>query len=200
MHSWKGVIGLAVAAMPCALRCSVASDGLLSNLSLVMGVAGANPTGHAVLIAGLAGLLAGSFSMALGEWISVQSSRELYERQIAIERDELAQAPQEEEQELALIYQAKGLPENQARDLARRLVADPATALDTLAREELGIDPARARRIGMAGGTDVVFPVRHWCGDSRRAVSVPNRLGVDQCEPGPECARAVWQSVRRLRC
>ena len=82
-----------------------------------------------------------SVSMALGEWISVQSSRELYERQIMIERNELAQAPQEEENELALIYQAKGLPEDVARDLARRLVADPATALDTLAREELGIDP-----------------------------------------------------------
>ena len=126
-----------------ALRAAVlgASDGLLSNLSLVMGVAGASPTGNAVLIAGLAGLLAGAFSMALGEWISVQSSRELYERQIRIERDELAQAPQEEENELSLIYQAKGLPEDVARDLARRLVADPATALDTLAREELGIDP-----------------------------------------------------------
>lgn len=127
-----------------ALRAAVlgASDGLLSNLSLVMGVAGADQSGRAVLIAGLAGLLAGAFSMALGEWISVQSSRELYERQIAIERDELSQAPQEEEEELALIYQAKGLPEDQARDLAHRLVADPATALDTLSREELGIDPA----------------------------------------------------------
>lgn len=127
-----------------ALRAAVlgASDGLLSNLSLVMGVAGADQSGRAVLIAGLAGLLAGAFSMALGEWISVQSSRELYERQIAIERNELEQAPHEEIEELTLIYQAKGLPENQARDLAQRLIAEPTNALDTLSREELGIDPA----------------------------------------------------------
>lgn len=126
-----------------ALRAAVlgASDGLLSNFSLVMGVAGAATEGQAVLVAGLAGLLAGAFSMALGEWISVQSSRELYERQIGIERDELEQNPAEEQEELALIYQAKGLPEEQARALAARLIADPATALDTLAREELGVDP-----------------------------------------------------------
>ena len=127
-----------------ALRAAVlgASDGLLSNFSLVMGVAGADRTGGSgVLVAGLAGLLAGAFSMALGEWISVQSSRELYERQIAIERDELAQNPAEEQEELALIYQAKGLPEDQAHDLAARLMADRPNALDTLAREELGVDP-----------------------------------------------------------
>lgn len=126
-----------------ALRAAVlaASDGLLSNLSLVMGVAGAAQSGRAVLIAGLAGLLSGAFSMALGEWISVQSSRELYERQIAIERSELEQAPAEEQEELMLIYQVKGLPDDQARALSARLIADPITALDTLAREELGIDP-----------------------------------------------------------
>jgi VIT1/CCC1 family predicted Fe2+/Mn2+ transporter len=106
-----------------------------------MGVAGASADGRSVLIAGVAGLLAGAFSMALGEWISVQSSRELYERQIAIERVELEQIPDEEEAELALIYQAKGLPEAQARDLAARLIADRPNALDTLAREELGVDP-----------------------------------------------------------
>jgi VIT1/CCC1 family predicted Fe2+/Mn2+ transporter len=94
-----------------ALRAAVlgASDGLLSNFSLVMGVAGADLTGHSALVAGLAGLLAGAFSMALGEWISVQSSRELYERQIAIEQSELDTVPEEEQTELALIYQAKGL-------------------------------------------------------------------------------------------
>jgi vacuolar iron transporter family protein len=126
-----------------ALRAAVlgASDGLLSNFSLIMGVAGAAPSGQAVLVAGLAGLLAGAFSMALGEWISVQSSRELYERQIALERDELAQNPAEEQEELALIYQAKGLPEDQAQALAAKLIADRPTALDTLVREELGIDP-----------------------------------------------------------
>ena len=126
-----------------ALRAAVlgASDGLLSNFSLVMGVAGADLSGRGVLVAGLAGLLAGAFSMALGEWISVQSSRELYERQIAVERDELQTSPEEEQAELALIYQAKGLPEDQAQALASRLSADSAAALDTLSREELGIDP-----------------------------------------------------------
>lgn len=126
-----------------ALRAAVlgANDGLVSNLSLVMGVAGAELSGQSILITGLAGLLAGAISMALGEWLSVQSSRELYQRQIAIEAEELATAPQEEEEELALIYQAKGLSEEQARQLAARLISNEATALDTLSREELGIDP-----------------------------------------------------------
>lgn len=126
-----------------ALRAAVlgANDGLVSNLSLVMGVAGAELSGQAILITGLAGLLAGAASMAMGEWLSVQSSRELEQRQVGIEREELEMFPDEEEEELALIYQAKGLSEEQARTLAARLVADQATALDTLAREELGIDP-----------------------------------------------------------
>jgi VIT1/CCC1 family predicted Fe2+/Mn2+ transporter len=126
-----------------ALRAAVlgANDGLVSNLSLVMGVAGAAMNGQAILVTGLAGLLAGAASMALGEWLSVQSSRELYQRQIAIESEELQDAPQEEQEELSLIYQAKGLPEPQARDLAAKLMSQSSTALDTLAREELGIDP-----------------------------------------------------------
>ncbi|MBL8153586.1 MAG: VIT1/CCC1 transporter family protein [Anaerolineae bacterium] len=126
-----------------ALRAAVlgANDGLVSNLSLVMGVAGAELSGQAVLVTGLAGLLAGAISMALGEWLSVQSSRELYQRQIRIETLEVQNVPDEEEAELALIYQAKGLPEEQARQLAARLVSDPTTAVDTLAREELGVNP-----------------------------------------------------------
>lgn len=127
-----------------ALRAAVlgANDGLVSNASLVMGVAGAELAGQSILITGMAGLLAGSLSMALGEWLSVQSARELFERQIGIEREELLAAPEEEAAELALIYQAKGLPADQARELGLRLVQDQETALDTLAREELGIDPA----------------------------------------------------------
>jgi vacuolar iron transporter family protein len=126
-----------------ALRAAVlgANDGLVSNASLVMGVAGAELAGQSILITGLAGLLAGSLSMALGEWLSVQSARELFEHQIGIERDELLAAPEEEAEELALIYQAKGLPADQARELGQRLVQDPQAALDTLAREELGVDP-----------------------------------------------------------
>jgi VIT1/CCC1 family predicted Fe2+/Mn2+ transporter len=126
-----------------ALRAAVlgANDGLVSNLSLVMGVAGAELSGHGILVTGLAGLLAGAGSMALGEWLSVQSSRELYERQLSIEREELAAAPEEEAEELALIYQARGVPAEQARALAERVVASPETALGALAREELSIDP-----------------------------------------------------------
>jgi VIT1/CCC1 family predicted Fe2+/Mn2+ transporter len=126
-----------------ALRAAVlgANDGLVSNLSLVMGVAGAAISERAILITGLAGLLAGAVSMALGEWLSVQSSRELYVHQLETEEEELASMPEEEEEELALIYQSRGLGEEQARELASGIMANSATALETMAREELGIDP-----------------------------------------------------------
>jgi VIT1/CCC1 family predicted Fe2+/Mn2+ transporter len=125
------------------LRAAVlgANDGLVSNTSLVMGVAGAAVNGQVLLLTGLAGLVAGACSMAMGEWLSVTSSRELYQSQIAAEAEELRLVPDEEREELVLIYQSKGLPEPQARALAERLLSDPTTALDTLAREELGIDP-----------------------------------------------------------
>jgi vacuolar iron transporter family protein len=126
-----------------ALRAAVlgANDGLVSVLSLVMGVAGANSPNAAILVAGLAGTLAGACAMAMGEWLSVQSARELAQRQIAIERDELAEAPEEEQDELSLIYQAKGLEQDEADALAARFMADKDNVLDTLAREELGLDP-----------------------------------------------------------
>jgi VIT1/CCC1 family predicted Fe2+/Mn2+ transporter len=126
-----------------ALRAAVlgANDGLVSNLSLVMGVAGAGAATNNILLTGLAGLIAGACSMAMGEWLSVNSSRELYQRQIDTERQELEAVPDEEREELALIYEAKGLPREQAQALADKLMSDKTTALDTLAREELGIDP-----------------------------------------------------------
>jgi vacuolar iron transporter family protein len=126
-----------------ALRAAVlgANDGLVSVLSLTMGAAGANLPGHGVLITGIAGLLAGASSMALGEWLSVQSSRELYQNQIKIEAEEIEHAPQEEQEELALIYQSKGLPEERAREMAAHMMGDKDHILDTLTREELGIDP-----------------------------------------------------------
>lgn len=126
-----------------SLRAAVlgANDGLVSNFSLVMGVAGAQVSNTQILITALAGLAAGAGSMAMGEWISVTNARELYGRQIAIEREELIEVPEEEREELTLIYQAKGLPPDQASQLAGRLVAAPEQALDTLSREELGIDP-----------------------------------------------------------
>ena len=126
-----------------ALRAAVlgANDGLVSNLSLVMGVAGAALENRTILITGLAGMLAGAISMALGEWLSVQSSRELFAHQIAIEAEEIEQAPEEETEELALIYEARGLPKEQARSLAEQIIANHENAVETLAREELGMDP-----------------------------------------------------------
>jgi VIT1/CCC1 family predicted Fe2+/Mn2+ transporter len=128
-----------------ALRAAVlgANDGLCSNLALVMGVAGASTSSAAILVTGLAGLVAGACSMALGEWVSVTSSRELAEREIGVEREELAAAPEEEREELQLIYEAKGVPKDEARLLSARLLDDHGAALDVLAREELGIDPAQ---------------------------------------------------------
>jgi VIT1/CCC1 family predicted Fe2+/Mn2+ transporter len=117
------------------------NDGLVSNLSLVMGVSGGTTNNQIVLLAGIAGLFAGAFSMAAGEWVSVRSQRELYEREIEIEREELIAFPEEEKGELALIYRAKGLEPEAAAKLAERIMMRPRAALDTLVREELGLDP-----------------------------------------------------------
>jgi VIT1/CCC1 family predicted Fe2+/Mn2+ transporter len=127
-----------------ALRAAVfgINDGLLSNFSLVMGFAGAEAKPEYITLAGIAGLLAGSFSMAAGEYVSMRAQREVFEQQIAIEKEELEMSPREEEEELSLIYQAKGIPEHEASRLANRIIQNPKTAIDTLAREELGLDPA----------------------------------------------------------
>ena len=117
------------------------NDGLVSNVSLTLGVAGAGAGGGYVLTAGVAGLLAGALSMAAGEYVSVRSQREMYEYQIGLERAELAEYPQEEAEELALIYQARGVELAQARALSQSLLAHPGQALDVLAREELGLNP-----------------------------------------------------------
>ena len=126
-----------------ALRAAVlgANDGLCSNLSLVMGVAGATVTPRTVMLTGIAGLVAGAWSMALGEWVSVTSSRELARREVQIEKDELEASPEEEREELQLIYEAKGLDPKEAKELSARLLASPKQALDVLSREELGLDP-----------------------------------------------------------
>jgi VIT1/CCC1 family predicted Fe2+/Mn2+ transporter len=124
-----------------ALRAAVfgVNDGLVSNLLLVLGVAGGTSNRNVILLAAVVGLLAGAFSMAAGEWVSMTSQRELYEREIEVEREELSAFPEEEEEELALIYQAKGLSEEEAVALARRIMRRPESALDTLTREELGL-------------------------------------------------------------
>jgi VIT1/CCC1 family predicted Fe2+/Mn2+ transporter len=117
------------------------NDGLVSNSCLIFGVVGASAPPSLVLTTGVAGLLAGAFSMAAGEWVSVRSQRELYERQIGEEREELARYPEEEAEELALIYNARGVPMEEARTLTRRVLQDPDKALAALAREELGLNP-----------------------------------------------------------
>jgi VIT1/CCC1 family predicted Fe2+/Mn2+ transporter len=154
-----------------ALRAAVlgANDGLVSNLLLVMGVAGAAPGRDVVLLAGLGGLLAGAISMALGEWISVRSSAEAFARQVAIEREELEANPEEEEEELFLIYRAKGLNETDARAMAERIIANHDIALDTLTREELGMSESEAGNAWVAGGTSfltfgagAILPILPW--------------------------------------
>jgi VIT1/CCC1 family predicted Fe2+/Mn2+ transporter len=136
------------------------SDGLVSNTSLVMGIAGATTSPQFILLAGIAGLLAGAFSMAAGEYISMQSQRELYERQITLERAEMEAMPAEEEAELASVYRAKGFTDPEARAIARRMFQDPEVALDALLREELGIDPTElGSPWGAAIGSFVAFTI-----------------------------------------
>jgi vacuolar iron transporter family protein len=134
-----------------ALRAAVlgGNDGLVSNFSLVMGIAGATEGQNGVLLAGVAGLLAGALSMALGEWISVKSSQELYENQMQLEMEELETNPEGEQKELALIYMAKGIPENQAHDMAAEIMLDKTHAHEVLVREELGINPEELKGSAM---------------------------------------------------
>ena len=118
-----------------------ANDGIISNTSLVMGMTGAAVDNDVVFLTGIAGLLAGAFSMAAGEYVSVRTQREMFEHQIAQEKEELAQYPEQEAEELALIYAARGMTIEEARAFAKKIVADPALAITVLAREELGLDP-----------------------------------------------------------
>ena len=129
-----------------------ASDGLVSNVSLVMGIAGATQDPKFILLSGIAGLLAGASSMAAGEYISVQSQREVLQRQIALERAELDAIPEEEKEELVGIYISKGIPEKDARLIADKIFEDPETALETMVREELGLDPKQLGSPWLAAG------------------------------------------------
>jgi len=143
-----------------ALRAAIfgVNDGLVSNLSLIMGVAGARVSNHVVLLAGVAGLLAGAFSMAAGEYISMRVQREVFERLIHLEAHELATEPEEELEELAAIYRSKGLPPELATEVATALMRDPQIALETHAREELGLDPDElGSPWGAAGSSFVTF-------------------------------------------
>jgi VIT1/CCC1 family predicted Fe2+/Mn2+ transporter/rubrerythrin len=136
------------------------NDGLLSNLSLILGVAGAGAEPHTVVVTGFAGLLAGAFSMAAGEYTSVASQRDLLSRQVALEKREIEEAPEEEAAELALIFKQKGLSTEQASRVAAELLKNPEHAADTLVREELGLDPEDlGSPLGAAGSSLVMFAV-----------------------------------------
>ena len=166
-----------------------------------MGVAGAATAAEPrfILLAGIAGLLAGSFSMAAGEYISMQSQRELFERQIALERAEMEAMPEEEEAELAATYRSKGFTPDEAARIAHRIFQDPATALDTLVREELGLDPDQlGSPIGAAGGSFVAFAI------GASIPVIPYLFGERHrrpCgQPRPEPGRAVRGRRRRSAC
>ncbi len=141
-----------------SLRAAVfgVSDGLVSNTALVMGIAGSGAPRSTILLAGVAGLLAGSFSMAAGEYVSMSSQREMYEREIDLESAELDENPAEERDELVLLYRAKGLDRAQAEQLADKLMTDREVALDTLAREELGLDPTALGSPWAAAGSSLL--------------------------------------------
>jgi len=136
------------------------NDGLVSNTCLVMGVAGAGTSPSVILLTGVAGLLAGAFSMGAGEFISMLSQREMFEHQIGQEKDELARYPKEEAEELALIYAARGIPLKEARHMAGHLIANPEKALDALTREELGLNPDElGSPVGAAVSSFLTFSV-----------------------------------------
>ena len=178
------------------LRASIfgISDGLVSNLSLVMGVVGANANDQVIVLAGVAGLLAGAFSMGAGEWISMQSQRELFERQIELEREELRVMPEQEEAELAALYRRKGIPDADARRLAHHLMADPDMALDTKVREELGLDPAElGSPWGAAVGSFLAFVVG-------AAVPLIPYLLADGMAAFIACARLLAPGALPRRC
>jgi VIT1/CCC1 family predicted Fe2+/Mn2+ transporter/rubrerythrin len=154
-----------------ALRAAIfgVNDGLVSNLSLVMGVTGGEAGRGFIMLAGLAGLLAGAFSMGAGEFISVTSQRELFEREIALESEEINAMPEEEANELALIYRAKGIGREEAEAMAARIMRNHDTALDTMAREELGLNPEELGsplRVAVSSfisfATGAVVPVLPW--------------------------------------
>jgi vacuolar iron transporter family protein len=162
------------------------SDGLVSNMGLILGVAGADPAPAVVRLAGLAGLVSGAISMAAGEYNSMRVQAELLQRELALEATELRRRPEHETEELAGIYQARGLDPAQAREMAEAMMSDPDTALETHAREELGIDPSRlGSPIGAGASSFVAFslgavvPLVPWFVGAGRAATVASVcLGV----------------------
>ncbi len=191
------------------LRAAVfgANDGLISNASLIMGIAGATSDTRMILLTGVAGLLAGALSMAAGEFISVRSQRELYEHQILLEQDELDEYPAEEAEELALIYAARGMDLDEARRVSQKMLADPTHALDVLAREELGLNPDNLGSAWGAAafsfacfargriGAAVAVPVGCWRTSWRQASSPAFRCSASA--PRSVCSRAAARVAQR---
>jgi len=186
------------------------SDGLVSNVSLILGVAGANPGVGVVRLAGLAGLIAGAVSMAAGEYVSMKAQTELYERELDLERRELRRNPHVETVELTQIYQSRGVDPDRARELAQQMMADPELALQTHAREELGIDPdklgsARAAAVSsfFAFAIGALVPLLPWFFGSGTAATVMSIVlgGLASVIVGSLLARftgrAVWFSAGR---
>ncbi len=136
------------------------SDGLVSNVSLILGIAGAGTAAGVVRLAGLAGLVAGAVSMAAGEYVSMRAQTELFERELDMERVELRRNPHVETVELSQIYASRGIHPDRAREMAEDIMADPDRALETHAREELGINPnALGSPVGAAVSSFVAFAV-----------------------------------------
>jgi vacuolar iron transporter family protein len=142
---------------------------LITNVSLILGIAGASTNGSTVRLVGIAGLLAGAFSMAAGELVSVRAQHELMQRELQVEREELADEPEAERHELAAMYRARGVPPQDADTVARILSATASVALDTHARLELGIDPDAQGGAGKAGaasfiafGVGAILPLLPW--------------------------------------
>ena len=177
------------------------NDGLVSNFSLVMGVAGATGETRFIIIAGIAGLLAGAFSMAAGEYISMRSQRDLYEHLIERERAEIEQWPDEEQAELALIYQRKGLTHAEADLVAARLMADRTVALETMAKEELGLDPgdlgspwAAAISSMIAFVVGAVVPILPFLTGAEGAAAVWASAGLSACALSAVGGGLAWVS------
>lgn len=189
------------------------NDGLVSNTSLILGVAGATGDPGIILMTGIAGLLAGSFSMAAGEYVSMRSQREMYEYQIGLEREELALYPDEEREELALIYQARGLPMEQARQISAEMFRNPEHALNALSREELGLNPqdlgspvGAAASSFLAFGAGGMIPLLPFMGFSSTQAALPVAIGASMVGLFTVGAAlslfngksAVWGGIRML--
>ena len=189
------------------------NDGLVSNFSLVMGVAGGTSNSDIILLAGVAGLLAGAFSMAAGEYVSMRSQRDLNEQSLAMEEAELRDWPEEEEEELALIYRAKGLPRDESERIAKQIMARPDVALETMAREELGLDPSKlggspwraaasSFMAFLAGASVPILPYVFGSGDAAFALSgimgAAALLGVGGLLSGLTGKSVRWGALRML--